>query len=113
LGILISIILEAAKIAENNRTHPAAEMGLRGGTCFTFKKIVAVKGTGHMKRWMVQWEEKYPGEWKDEKYTWKPAINVGKEHRDRFDADYVPVEKGVRSNVCFNPHGLLFHPMTH
>ncbi len=63
--LLISIILEAAKIAENNRTHPAAEMGLPGGTCFTFKKIVAVKGTGHMKRWMVQWEEKYPGEWKD------------------------------------------------
>jgi hypothetical protein len=32
--LLISIILEAAKIAENNRTHPAAEMGLPGGTCF-------------------------------------------------------------------------------
>jgi hypothetical protein len=63
----------------------------------------------------VEWVEKYVGQWKDHRYTWEPAINVNREYWDSFDADYVPVEKGVYKIqlFCFNAYGLLSHPMTH
>lgn len=99
--------LEAAKIAENNRTHPATEMGLRGDKAFEFKNIIAVRGTGKKKQYMLEWVENYVGEHGDNRYTWEPKTHVPKVDRNRFDAAYVPVEKGVRSIVSM--HVACYH----
>ena len=75
------------------RTH-----GLRGqGTAYTVDKIVAVrkKYKGLKLEWYICWEEKEPGQYGKDRFTWEPSKNISKKLRDEFNKSWKEPRVGV------------------
>lgn len=75
------------------RTH-----GLTGqGTAYTVDKIVAVrkKSKGQTLQWYICWEEKEPGQYGKDRFTWEPSKNISKKLREEFSKSWKEPRVGV------------------
>ena len=82
----------------------AQEIGLKGanGDVYEVKRIVGMtkkRGTNQI-QYMVEWDEKFPGQYEDNKYSLEPASDIPGEIIVDFHRVYKGVERGVSILLC-------------
>jgi hypothetical protein len=84
----------------------ARSIGLRGGgDIYEVRKIHArrkMRSRSPKYEWLVEWEEEFPGQYGQQRFTWQAASDIPQQFRDEFQKSYVPLEPALQPRLPVN-----------